>query len=129
VRPIRGAGPQLAAILVAAPSSTTLLDVQALFSGMLVFAPLILGGSMLLGYWVAGRNLKPLGEMVRELEAITGGQSLHRRLAVERSRDEVARLGAAVNRMFHRLERSFSALHRFTAEASHELKTPLMVLR
>jgi len=127
--PITGAGPELAAVLVAAPTSTTLLDVQALLSSMLVIAPLILGTSLLLGYWVAGRNLRPLGAMVRELEAITDGRSLHRRLAVERGDDEVARLGAAVNRMFERLERSFSALHRFTAEASHELKTPLMVLR
>ncbi|HEV8612559.1 MAG TPA: ATP-binding protein [Gemmatimonadales bacterium] len=129
VLPIAAAGPELAAVLVAAPTTTTLLEVQALLSSMLVIAPLILGLSLLLGYWVAGRNLRPLGAMVRELEAITDGQSLHRRLAVERSGDEVARLGAAVNRMFERLEKSFSALHRFTAEASHELKTPLMVLR
>jgi signal transduction histidine kinase len=84
---------------------------------------------VLVGYWVAGRNLRPLGMMVGELEAITDGLGLHRRLAVERGEDEVARLGNAANRMFERLERSFSALHRFTAEASHELKTPLMVLR
>jgi two-component system OmpR family sensor kinase len=129
VTPIAGAGPELAAVLVAAPTTTTLLEVQALLSSMLVIAPLILGTALLLGYWVAGRSLQPLGAMVRELEAITDGRSLHRRLAVERGGDEVARLGAAVNRMFERLERSFSALHRFTAEASHELKTPLMVLR
>jgi len=127
--PITGAGPEVAALLVAAPSTTTLLDTQALLSSMLVIAPLILGASLLLGYWVAGRNLLRLGDMVRELEAITDGRSLHRRLAVERSGDEVARLGTAVNLMFERLERSFAALHRFTAEASHELKTPLMVLR
>ena len=127
--PIRAAGPELAAVLVAAPTSTTLLDVQALLSSMLVIAPLILGTSLLLGYWMAGRSLQPLGAMVRELEAITDGRSLHRRLAVERGDDEIARLGAAANRMFERLEKSFSALHRFTAEASHELKTPLMVLR
>jgi two-component system, OmpR family, sensor kinase len=96
---------------------------------MLVIAPLILGTSVLLGYWVAGRNLEPLGTVVRELEAISDGRSLHRRVAFARGDDEVARLGVAVNRMFERLEKSFSALHRFTAEASHELKTPLMVLR
>jgi signal transduction histidine kinase len=116
-------------VLVAAPSTTTFFEAQELLSSMLVIAPIILGASVLVGYWVAGRNLHPLGAMVRELEAITDGRSLHRRLAVERTGDEVARLGSAVNLMFDRLERSFAALHRFTAEASHELKTPLMVLR
>ncbi|NOT07082.1 MAG: HAMP domain-containing protein [Gemmatimonadales bacterium] len=129
VLPIDSAGPEVAAVLVAAPSTTTVLEAEALLQSMLVIAPLILLASVLVGYWVAGRNLEPLGTMVRELEAITDGTSLHRRLAVERTHDEVARLGSAVNLMFERLERSFAALHRFTAEASHELKTPLMVLR
>ena len=129
VLPVAGAGPEVAAVLIAAPSTSNLLDTQALLSSMLVIAPLILLASVLLGYWVAGRSLRPLGAMVGELEAITDGRSLHRRVAFERSGDEIARLGGAVNRMFERLEKSFSALHRFTAEASHELKTPLMVLR
>lgn len=129
VYPITGAGPEIAGVLVASPSSSTLVEANELLSSMLVIAPLIMGASLLLGYWVAGRSLAPLGAMVRELEAITDSRSLHRRLAVERTGDEVARLGGAVNHMFDRLERSFAALHRFTAEASHELKTPLMVLR
>jgi two-component system OmpR family sensor kinase len=129
VLPVKDAGPEVAAVLVAAPSTITTLEAEALLSSMLVIAPLILGASVLVGYWVAGRNLRPLGAMVRELEAITDGRSLHRRLVVERTGDEVDRLGSAVNLMFDRLERSFAALHRFTAEASHELKTPLMVLR
>jgi heavy metal sensor kinase len=129
VLPVTGAGPEVGAILVAAPGTTRLFDAEALLSSMLVIAPIILGASVLLGYWVAGRSLQPLGDMIRELEAITDGRSLHRRLAVDRSADEVARLGHAVNRMFERLERSFAALRRFTADASHELKTPLMVLR
>lgn len=129
VLPVDSAGEEVGAVLVASPSTVSLVEAQALLSSMLVIAPLILVASVLVGYWVAGRNLRPLGEMVRELEAITDGQGLHRRVAVEQGGDEVTRLGVAANRMFERLERSFAALHRFTAEASHELKTPLMVLR
>jgi signal transduction histidine kinase len=64
-----------------------------------------------------------------EVEAISDGRSLHRRLAVPASGDEMARLALTVNGMLARLERSFDSLHRFTADASHELKTPLQVLR
>ena len=64
-----------------------------------------------------------------EVEAISDGRSLHRRLAVPISGDEMARLALTVNGMLARLEQSFGSLHRFTADASHELKTPLMVLR
>jgi signal transduction histidine kinase len=64
-----------------------------------------------------------------EVEAISDGRSLHRRLAVPVTRDEMARLALTVNGMLARLEQSFDGLHRFTADASHELKTPLQVLR
>ncbi len=67
--------------------------------------------------------------IIDELEAITDGRSLHRRLAVPLAGDEVSRLAQTLNGMLARLEQSFSSLHRFTADASHELKTPLMVLR
>jgi signal transduction histidine kinase len=96
---------------------------------MLVIAPVILIGSMGLGYVLADTSLRPLKGMVDELEAITDGRSLHRRVAVPVSAEELARLAATMNRMLSRLETSFASLRRFTADASHELKTPLMVLR
>jgi signal transduction histidine kinase len=67
--------------------------------------------------------------MVDELETVTDGTSLHRRVALPVSADELARLAATMNRMLSRLEASFVSLRRFTADASHELKTPLQVLR
>jgi signal transduction histidine kinase len=67
--------------------------------------------------------------IVDEVEAITDGRSLHKRLATPTSEDELSRLTSTLNAMFNRLETSFLALRRFTADASHELKTPLTVLR
>ena len=81
------------------------------------------------GYWLAGTSLRPVQGIMDEVEAISDGRSLHRRLAVPLSGDEMARLALTVNGMLARLEQSFGSLHRFTADASHELKTPLMVLR
>jgi heavy metal sensor kinase len=76
-----------------------------------------------------GRTLKPVENIVDEVEAISDGRSLHRRLVEPKTGDELARLSATLNAMLARLERSFISLRRFTADASHELKTPLTVLR
>ncbi|MGH7523051.1 MAG: ATP-binding protein [Gemmatimonadales bacterium] len=96
---------------------------------MLMMAPLILVASGTLGYWLAGRSLRPVEVMIAELGAIQDGTSLNRRLAVPAGDDELSRLARKLNDMLGRVEHSFVALRRFTADASHELKTPLMVLR
>lgn len=124
-----GAGREVRSFLVAAqPDGPVQAPAQLLLS-MLLVAPFVLAASAMLGYWMAGRALAPLDVIVREVEAIQDGRSLHRRLAVPTGDDEFTRLGATLNAMLGRVERSFQALRRFTADASHELKTPLMVLR
>jgi two-component system, OmpR family, sensor kinase len=129
VRPVHSAGTEIGALLVATPRQNTSFDPGVLRRSMLFVSPLIILGSILLGYWLAARALSPVEGIMDELDAITDGRSLHRRLAVPRSGDEVARLALTVNGMLARLEQSFTGLRRFTADASHELKTPLMVLR
>src|SRR5688572_16432184 len=103
--------------------------VSEFLATILVVAPLIIGASIGGAYLIAGRAVEPVGQMINQVEAITDGRSLHRRLPVEATGDELARLGATLNAMIARLETSFSALRRFTADASHELRTPLAVLR
>jgi two-component system, OmpR family, sensor kinase len=130
VVPVTGSDPSLMALLVAADVSEVSFAPSALLRSMLVIAPVVLLVSVLLGYSLAGGSLKPLEALVEELTAITDGRSLHRRLPLDRDAStEVARLVQAVNGMFARLEQSFAAQQRFVADASHELKTPLMVLR
>lgn len=129
VQRVPGAGDQIGGLLVAASVGSVFFGPEALLRSMVLSLPILLVASVLIGYWLAGTALRPMEPMITELEAITDGRSLHRRLEVPRTSDELARLASAVNRMFARLEQSFSALHRFIADASHELKTPLMVLR
>ncbi len=88
---------------------------------ILLVAPFIVGVSVGGAYLIAGRAVEPVGRMINEVEAITDGRSLHRRLPVEATGDELARLGATLNDMISRLETSFGSLRRFTADASHEL--------
>jgi signal transduction histidine kinase len=120
---------QVRSFLVAARPESPPAGPDQLLLSMIVVAPIILGASAVLGYWMAGRVLEPVDQIVAEVEAIQDGRSLHRRLGVPLGNDEFARLAATLNAMLGRVERSFLALRRFTADASHELKTPLMVLR
>jgi signal transduction histidine kinase len=128
IRPVRSAGPEIDAILVGASTESIGFGPRALLRSMMFTAPLVLLISLSVGSWLAGKRFQPLTRMMDEVEAISDGRSLHRRLAVT-GRDQMARLALTLKRMIARLEDSFSALHRFTADASHELKTPLMVLR
>jgi signal transduction histidine kinase len=131
VLPVHNAGSAIGGVLAAAEVGTPapLFDAGSFVRAMLVVSPLILLAALGIGYYLAGRALAPVEGIMDEVEAITDGRSLHRRLAVPMTADEVARLASTLNRMLARLEQSFSSLHRFTADASHELKTPLMVLR
>jgi len=94
---------------------------------------LALDGSVLLltslgGAFLTRRALLPVADLVQAVERIES-QNLHQRLTVARSRDEIGRLTAVLNRMLDRLERSFYTQQRFIGDASHELRSPLANLR
>lgn len=129
ILPVTEAGDEVGSVLVAAGLSDVAFGPADLLRSMLVVVPFILLASAVLGWFLAGRAMEPLQGMMDEVKEITDGRNLHRRVAVPTSGDELARLGVTLNAMFTRLERSFTNLRRFTADASHELKTPLMVLR
>lgn len=122
----RGSG-----LRVVAAESADELDLVRLdiFAPILVTFPLIFLLSVIAAWGLAGVNLEPVDHLIADLEAIEDGRSLHRRLPVETDENELDRLAERINAMIARLEGSFAALRRFTADASHELKTPLTVLR
>lgn len=80
------------------------------------------------GYWIARRAFRPLDGIIAAADAINEGKDLSARLNLPPGRDEFTRLGDTFDRMFERLERSFEAEKQFTADASHELRTPVSVI-
>jgi signal transduction histidine kinase len=103
-------------------------DVARLVVVSLLALILAAGVSTLLGWFAAGRVLRPLSQMATTARTITAG-NLHERLGIEGPEDEFKQLGDTMDDLLTRLESSFAAQRRFVANAAHELRTPLTVER
>jgi heavy metal sensor kinase len=90
--------------------------------------PLLVLLASLLGYWLSGKSLQPVNQIIRTAQEI-GVQNLSRRLEVPEPRDELRRLTETLNAMLERIEASFQRIAQFTADASHDLRTPIAVIR
>lgn len=80
------------------------------------------------GGWLAGRAVRPVHEIIDQAEGLGAG-SLDRRLSAWADTREYRRLVDVLNTMLGRIQQSFEAQRRFTADASHELRSPLTALR
>jgi two-component system, OmpR family, sensor kinase len=80
------------------------------------------------GYFLARKSLAPIAAMAAQARSM-GAANLNSRLAVANERDELGQLAQTFNQLLERLEASFEQQRRFMADASHELRTPVAILR
>jgi signal transduction histidine kinase len=99
-----------------------LADLVAAFA---IGGPVAVALASLLGYALAGGSLAPVEAMRRRAAEV----SISERLPLPEARDEIRRLGETLNAMLDRLQRSFERERRFVADAGHELRTPIAVIR
>jgi heavy metal sensor kinase len=95
---------------------------------LLVSIPLLLLSAAAGGYWLSRRALAPVDQITRTARSISL-QNLSSRLIVPQTGDELQRLSETLNGMLGRLEAAFKKIIQFTADASHELRTPVAVMR
>jgi heavy metal sensor kinase len=94
----------------------------------LVLLPITAVAAALSGFLLAKWALDPINRIIGTAERISA-ETLSERLEVGNSRDELGRLATTLNCMFDRLHRSIGEMRRFTADAAHELRSPLAVMR
>jgi HAMP domain-containing protein len=95
---------------------------------LVMFAPIILLAASVVGYWLSGRDLSPVDALTRTARTISGSNPSHR-LEPLHTGDELQRLSNTLNEMLSRIEAAFLRVTQFTADASHELRTPISLIR
>ncbi len=128
-RDIRGSTGSLGKVIVGTETGQAMQLPRGYVIAMFVFAPFVILAAAWGAWTILGITSKRIDKLTNDVAAISDGRSLHRRLSMENAGEEFERLMSTLNAMIERLETSFMGLRRFTADASHELKTPLAVLR
>jgi two-component system OmpR family sensor kinase len=115
-------------VLISRPIPVLVHEIKDLLTSIVISLAICCLTVPFVAWLLARRILRPLSEINKQVEEITG-TSLNRRIPLSGSRDELQVLSASLNKMFDRLEFSFDRQREFIGNASHDLKSPLTSLR
>jgi heavy metal sensor kinase len=101
---------------------------NTLFIILMITVPLALMVAILGGQFLAHKALKPVDNITQTARMITS-KNLNQRITPPKVKDEISRLIETFNEMISRLDQSFQQTKQFSSDASHELKTPLTILK
>lgn len=121
-------GKKRVVLVVGATRENRAETLRSLRTQLLIAGPVALVLATLVGYLLAGAAVRTVEKMRRRAAQISA-EKVDERLPVPRTRDELQRLGETLNEMLARLEHGLERERRFVAEAGHELRTPLSLLR
>jgi two-component system heavy metal sensor histidine kinase CusS len=115
-------------VMIATPLHPVSAVMEAYVEVSAALVALMLAVSAGIGYGLSHIALRPL-RLIQSTANRIRSDNLSERIAVAAVQDEISNLARLLNQMFDRLESSFNQTRRFTADASHELKTPLSLMR
>jgi len=128
-RPVLGEARVLGAVIVGESLhflDVTLRDLRRLLGLATLLAVLL---SLAGGWWLRRQAMRPVADVTRVARDIAATGRFERRIAIPQTQDEIRDLAATFNEMLARLERTFRRQRDFLADASHELRGPLTVIR